>query len=346
MYNKELFQKVVKCCGMTGANPVTDEGIEEAQEQLGVRFPSDYISFIKEYGEAGIPGAYIVGIDGDHYTVVRYTELFREQFQISKEYVVVSKWSDRKRAWLVCLDTSRMQDGLCPAVLFDRKTLEIIEYAESFDEVVDKEMLRLYLTRVKPREEEELTEKRILPIGMGYKSVWMVIKGSTQAEIARRLLKEERNSLEYRAGLETVKTAEEKALVTADYEGKNYVIMPLTQECFDRDWIARNCADFPECYMFLTERVSETHGFLKAVNGELVRYYLQDEEGITDIGKPLVEEQMTETVLPHNLEEFRQNLKEQSKTILNEDTIIALALEAGSVEEYPYENVIVGELVK
>ncbi len=190
---------------------------------------------------------------------------------------------------------------------------------------------------VKP-EEEEKTGKRILPSGMGYKSVWMVIKGSTQAEIARRLLKEECNSLEYRAGLEAVKTAEEKAMVTADYEGKNYVIMPLTQEYFDRDWIARNCADFPECYMFLTERVSETHGFLKAVNGELVRYYLQDEEGITDIGKPLVEEQMTETVLPHNLEEYRQNLKEQSKTILNEDTIIALALEAGSVEEYPYKT--------
>jgi len=346
MYNKELFQKVVKCCGMSGPKPVTDEGIEEAQEQLGVRFPKDYISFIKEYGEAGIPGAYIFGINGDYYTVTECTKQFREQFHIPKEYVVVKRGSDRKNAWLICLDTSRMQEGLCPAVWFNRKTAEITDYAESFDEVVDKEMLRLYFEIVKPEEEELQNDKRILPSGMGYKSVWMVIKGSTQAEIARRLLKEECNNLEYRAGLEAVKTAEEKALVTADYEGKNYVILPLTQEYFDRDWIARNCADFPECYMFLTERVSETHGFLKAVNGELVRYYLQDEEGITDIGKPLVEEQMTETVLPHNLEEFRQNLKEQSKTILNEDTIIALALEAGSVEEYPYENVLVGEIVK
>lgn len=58
-----------------------------------------------------------------------------------------------------------------------------------------------------------------------------------------------------------MKTSEDKALVTADYEGKNYVILPLTQKYFDRDWIARNCADFPECYMFMTERVSETHGF-------------------------------------------------------------------------------------
>lgn len=345
MYNKELFQKVVKCCGMSGPKPVTDEGIKEAQEQLGVRFPSDYISFIKKYGEVGIPGAYIFGINGDYYTVAECTKQFREQFHIPKEYVVVTKRSDRKRAWLICLDTSRMQDGLCPAVLFDRKTSEITEYTKSFDEVVDKEMLRLYLTRVKP-EEEEQTEKRIFPAGMGYKSVWMVIKGSTQAEIASRLLTEEGNSLEYRAGLEVVKTSEDKALVTADYEGKNYVILPLTQEYFDRDWVERNCADFPECYMFLTERVSETHGFMKAVNGELVRYYLQDEEGIIDIGKPLVEEQMTENVLPHNLEEYRLNLKEKTKTILNEDTIIALALEAGSVEEYPYADVMVGELVK
>lgn len=346
MYNRELFNKVVNSCGLTECDPVTDEGIEEAQDQLGVRFPTDYISFIKEYGEAGIPGAYIFGIDGDYYTVVKSTEEFREKCHIPKEYVVIKRGSDEIRAWLICLDTSRMQDGLCPAVWFDRKTSEITEYAESFDEVVDKEMLRLYLTRVKPEEEELQTDKRILPSGMGYKSVWMVIKGSTQTEIAGRLLTEECNNLEYRAGLEAVKTAEEKALVTADYEGKNYVILPLTQEYFDRDWIARNCADFPECYMFLTERVSETHGFLKAVNGELVRYYLQDEEGITDIGKPLVEEQMTETVLPHNLEEFRQNLKEKTITILNEDTIMALAMEAGSVEKYPYENVMVGEIVK
>ena len=347
MYNRELFEKVVKHCGMTGADPVTDEGIEEAQEQLGVRFPKDYISFIKEYGEGGIPGTYIFGIDGDYYTVAICTEECREQFHIPKEYVVVIKGSDRKNAWLICLDTSRMQDGLCPAVWFNRKTSEIIEYAENFDEVVDKEMLRLYLKRVKPREEEEQqTEKRILPTGMGYKSVWMVIKGSSQAEIAHKLLIEDGNSLEYREGLEAVITAKNKALVTADYEGKNYVIIPLTQEYFDRDWIARNCADFPECYMFLTERVSETHGFLKAVNGELVRYYLQDEEGITDIGKPLIEELMTETILPHNLEEYRLNLNEKSKTILNEDTIVALALEVGSVEEYPYEKVIVGGLVK
>ncbi len=345
MYNKELFQKVVNCCGMTGAKPVTDQGIEEAQEQLGVRFPLDYISFIKEYGEAGIPGAYILGINGNYYTVVKNTERFREQCHIPKEYVVVKKGSDESKAWLICLDTSRMQDGLCPAVWFDRNTSKITEYAESFDEVVDKEMLRLYLEDVKPEEEAQM-EKRVLPDGMGYKSVWMVIKGSSQTEIARRLLKEEGNSLEYRDGLETVKTAENKALVTADYEGKNYVILPLTQEYFDRDWVARKCSDFPECYMFLTERVSETHGFLKAVNGELVRYYLQDEEGIADIGKPLIEEQMTETDLPHNLEEYRQNLKEKSKTILNEDTIVALAMEAGSVEEYPYADVMVGELVK
>ncbi len=346
MYNRELFEKVVKHCGMTGADPVTDEGIEEAQEQLGVRFPKDYISFIKEYGEGGIPGTYIFGIDGDYYTVAICTEECREQFHIPKEYVVVIKGSDRKNAWLICLDTSRMQDGLCPAVWFNRKTSEIIEYAENFDEVVDKEMLRLYLTRVKPRDEEEQNEKRILPTGMGYKSVWMVIKGSSQAEIAHKLLIEDGNSLEYREGLEAVKGAADKALVTADYEGKNYVIMPLRQEYFDQDWIARNCADFPECYMFLTERVSENHGFLKAVKGELVRYYLQDEEGITDIGKPLIEEQMTGTVLPHNMDEYWQNLSEKSKTILNEDTIVALAMETGSVEEYPYEKVIVGGLVK
>ena len=341
MYNKELFNKVVNFMGICECDPVTDEGIEEAQQLLGVRFPDDYISFIKEHGEGGIPGAYIFGIDGDYYTVVKYTKEFREKFKIPNEYVVVKQGKTRKQSWIICLDTSRMKDGSCPAVWFDRKTSEITEYAQSFSEVVDKEMMKLYLECVKPDEDKP---RRMLPDGMGYKSVWMIIKGSDQKSIADKLLKEDAAASEYRAGLQEVNKGNDKAMVTADYEGKNYVVMPLTNEYFNQEWIETNCADFPECYAFLTERVSETHGFLKAVNGKIVRYYYIDEDDITDIGKPMVEEQMNEIDLPHNWEEYWKALDIRNKTILNEDVIMEIALEAGSVEEYPYEQVIVGSL--
>lgn len=345
MYDRELFEKVVNHCGMSDSDPVTEEGLEEAQQLLGLRFPDDYISFIKEYGEGGIPGTYIFGIDGDFYTVVKYTKEFREKYQFPKDYIVVTKGSDAKKSWVICLDTSRMKDGICPAVWFDRKTFEITEYAESFDEVVDKEMMRLYLSRIKPYENEE-QEKRFIPDGMGYKSVWMLIKGSDQKTIADKLLNGDVTFKEYRAGLEEIKKSDNRALVTADYEGRNYVIMPLTQEYFQQEWIERNCTDFPECYVFLTERVTETHGFLKAVNGKIVRYYYRDDDGIVDIGRPIIEEQMNEINLPHDMKEYREALKSKTKTIIDEDVIMEIALDAGSVEEYPYADVIIGELVK
>lgn len=345
MYDRELFEKVINHCGISDSDPVTEQGLEEAQQQLGVRFPDDYISFIKEHGEGGIPGTYIFGIDGDYYTVVRHTMGAREKFNISEQYVVVIERDTLNKEWLICLDTSRMKDGICPAVWFDRKTSEITEYAESFDEVVDKEMMELYLTRIKPYENEE-QEKRFIPDGMGYKSVWMLIKGSDQKKIADKLLNGDATVKEYRVGLEEIKKSDNMALVTADYEGKNYVIMPLAQEYFKQEWIERNCSEFPECYAFLTERVSETHGFLKAVNGKLVRYYYSDDDGITDIGRPIIEEQMNEINLPHDMKEYREALKSKTKTIIDEDVIMEIALDAGSVEEYPYDDVIIGELVK
>ena len=58
----------------------------------------------------------------------------------------------------------------------------------------------------------------------------------------------------------------------------------------------------------------------------------------------MVEEQMNEIDLPHNWEEYWKALDIRNKTILNEDVIMEIALEAGSVEEYPYEQVIVGSL--
>ncbi|MCI7792345.1 MAG: SMI1/KNR4 family protein [Lachnospiraceae bacterium] len=345
MYDKELFQRVIKYCGITKCDPATDERIKEAQEQLELLFPIDYVSFIKEYGEGGIPGTCIFGMHGDYYTVVNRTKGFREQFNIPKEYIAVTKGSEKNKSWIICLDTSRMKDGICPAVWFDRKTFEITEYAESFDEVVDKEMMRLYLSRIKPYENEE-QEKRFIPDGMGYKSVWMLIKGSDQKTIADKLLNGDVTFKEYRAGLEEIKKSDNRALVTADYEGKNYVIMPLTQEYFQQEWIERNCTDFPECYVFLTERVTETHGFLKAVNGKIVRYYYRDDDGIVDIGRPIIEEQMNEINLPHDMKEYREALKSKTKTIIDEDVIMEIALDAGSVEEYPYADVIIGELVK
>lgn len=345
MYDRELFEKVINHCGISDSDPVTEQGLEEAQQQLGVRFPDDYISFIKEHGEGGIPGTYIYGIDGDYYTVSESTKEFREKVNLPKEYVVVIEGATPQKEWLICLDTSQMKDGICPAVCYDMGTSEITEYAESFDEVVDKEMMRLYLSRIKPYENEE-QEKRFIPDGMGYKSVWMLIKGSDQKKIADKLLSGNVTVRQYRDGLEEIKKSDNMALVTADYEGKNYVIMPLTQEYFKQEWIERNCSEFPECYEFLTERVSETHGFLKAVNGKLVRYYYSDDDGITDIGRPIIEEQMNELNLPHDMKEYREALKSKTKTIIDEDVIVEIAFDAGSVEEYPYADVIIGELIK
>lgn len=178
--------------------------------------------------------------------------------------------------------------------------------------------------------------------GMGYKSCWAVIEGSNQQKIAELLLKDTENCT-YQTGLD--KADNNKVLVTSDFEGTNYIIgLELYKFFYDHELLIDTFKTFRKVYLYMTHRVSESHGFAVLENGTITRLYRFDDDGIQNIGEPLAEEKKLGYHLPDNINEMWEN---DNVTDIDEEIIVTLALEQTGIdaEKYPYGNVIVGKLL-
>ncbi len=187
--------------------------------------------------------------------------------------------------------------------------------------------------------------KRDLPRGMGYKSCFMVVEGSTQKNVAEAFLQGRKMKYSYDAGLEKIHKAtgkEKRLMVTGTYKKQNYVIGDEVSSFFyDTEEFLEKCKSFLRVYVYMTHRVSETHGFALVENGKLVRLFCYDENEIQNIGEPLPVEEELEYRLPSDFEEAR----DEDFTQVNEDMIMELALaQVGiDVEKYPYKDVKLGK---
>lgn len=188
---------------------------------------------------------------------------------------------------------------------------------------------------------------RELPLGTGYKSCWMVVEGASQQAVMNAFLQEGTMAYPYKNGLEEVRKAgirENKLLVTSTYKKQNYVIGTSVSEFFYKteEFLAK-CKDFSRVYVYMTHRVSETHGFALVENGKLLRFFQYDEDAIVNIGQPLPEE----IALGYHLPEIFDDAFDETGnfTEVSEDIVIELAIrQVGiDVEKYPYEDVIVGK---
>lgn len=189
-----------------------------------------------------------------------------------------------------------------------------------------------------------------LVLGMGYKTCWMVINEVNQKEIVELLLEGDVQEVEYRAGLLKVSKSryeERIVMVTADYEHQNYVIGDAVSKIFyNRDKILKRLETFPKVYAYMTDRVSECHGFALLEYGKIIRLYCFDEEEIQNIGEPLLEEIKLGFHLPTNFKEMWEHWEDDSITKVGEEVIVELAKkQVGiNVEKYPYAHVITGVL--
>lgn len=68
--------------------PATDEQIEQAEKELNVKFSSDYIDFIKNFGRAWA-GIEIFAFEGNE-TVVGYTQSLREVHAVTSENYAIA----------------------------------------------------------------------------------------------------------------------------------------------------------------------------------------------------------------------------------------------------------------
>lgn len=198
----------------------------------------------------------------------------------------------------------------------------------------------------KPEEAIHINDRE-LPLGMGYKSCWMVVEGASQKAVMDAFLQGRKMKYSYEKGLEKVGKAgikENKLLVTSTYKKQNYVIgTPVSQFFYETEEFLAKCKDFSRVYVYMTHRVSETHGFALVENGELIRFFKYDENEIVNIGQSLPEEIALGYHLPETFEDAMDETGDFTE--VNEDVVMELAIrQVGiDVEQYPYKDVKVGK---
>lgn len=193
-------------------------------------------------------------------------------------------------------------------------------------------------------------ENNPFPLGIGYKSCWMVIEGSDQKSIAEAFLQDVGTEYSYKNGLKKVENQnvnENKILVTNTYNSRNYIIgLGISEFFYKTEDFLEKCKLFPRVYVYMTHHVSETHGFALVENGKLTRLFSYDDDEIKNIGNPLPEENTLGYNLPKCYDDVWND--EVDFTEVDEEIVIQLAIcQIGIDEEkYPYNDVVVGNLFK
>jgi antitoxin YobK len=98
------------------ASPASEEAIEAAERELGVRFPLSYRAFLRRFGTGSLNGFQIFGIPGDRLwgDVVMMNQLASRHTSV--RYV---RFMEDVGDYIYCLDTGRIDDsGECPVLIF------------------------------------------------------------------------------------------------------------------------------------------------------------------------------------------------------------------------------------
>lgn len=134
MFNLENLKKAEDKYRSLWAEGITNEMIQKLSSDLGVELPKSYIKFLKEYGEGGIT-FYIFGIEDESYSsAYEETILLREEKNIDKSWIVIQHIRSNWEEYLICLDTSRMENGECPVIKYDLEDEEAEDFKENFYE--------------------------------------------------------------------------------------------------------------------------------------------------------------------------------------------------------------------
>lgn len=344
MIDRKLFEKTMKYAGGYFCGGASDKAILKFQEEIGTRLPNSYIKFLKEFGAGGVGFFYVTGIEDDDFSSMLIDTLkFRESKNLSAAYVVFVHQRRADYDYILCLDTSKMKNGECPVVKYDLLTDSLSDYQDTFDDAFNAGIMDVYNVRVVPRL-AEIHETKELPVGLGYKSCWLTVVGSTREEIVKRMNLKNPIETDYMEALEIIRGQSGKVMITADYDNRNFVLLYGGDFTFEEKTIKERTYGLPEVYGYLTHRVSEAHGFFKVKDGEIQRLFYQDDDGIISYGNKLPEEKANKIKLPDTLEESRD--KKKKLTRIDEKTILLLAKESSEVEigKYPYAPAVLCDI--
>lgn len=117
---------------------VDSKQIEYIQETLDVPLPKSYKWFLATHGSGGLFGVAILGVAKSNIaTVLNATKSYREM-GMNQDLVVIDDIGE----YAYCLDTSRMQNGECPVIAWNRQGgLDDYDTAENFYEFLLQRLL-------------------------------------------------------------------------------------------------------------------------------------------------------------------------------------------------------------
>lgn len=145
MINEKLLKLTEEKCGSLWEDGASENLIKEVERKLNVLFPSSYINFLKRFGEGGITGSYIYGISDENFSsVLNETLLYREQYDMPNEWIVIAAGRSSWEEYLVCLDTKRIVNEECPVIKYDLIDKEVEEFKDNFDEYFNDDLEFLY----------------------------------------------------------------------------------------------------------------------------------------------------------------------------------------------------------
>lgn len=125
------YKKAKKYMDMDAAEfvgGISENEIENAMKTLSVVFPESYKAFLSGFGGGDAGGEIIFGItNNEEDDVVIATQMERSQ-GLPKNLIIIGFSNDT----LVCLDTSKMNNGECPVVEVNDDYSEIEVVADTF----------------------------------------------------------------------------------------------------------------------------------------------------------------------------------------------------------------------
>lgn len=125
------YKKAKKYMDMDAAEfvgGISENEIENAMKTLSVVFPESYKAFLSDFGGGDAGGEIIFGItNNEEDDVVISTQMERSQ-GLPKNLIIIGFSNDT----LVCLDTSKMNNGECPVVEVNDDYSEIEVVADTF----------------------------------------------------------------------------------------------------------------------------------------------------------------------------------------------------------------------
>ena len=136
LFDLELYKKADNYIRSFWTGGVDKKLVDKVSKDMDIQFPVSYIEFLMSFGEGGLSGTYIFGIeDEDYSSVYKRTHEFRKKYNINKNWAVIAKESNNWEAYILCLDTNRMKNGECPVIKYDYNNSEIEDFKENFYEL-------------------------------------------------------------------------------------------------------------------------------------------------------------------------------------------------------------------